>query len=161
MLVFFPGARMANIWYSMRDVLVQSYFLRSQLSRNDNMPSTLWLWDMNKLRLTAIIGNECWMKGRYQYNVVFCVVFWMHLHVRVGHIGMVRSARWDPAHNRIAVCTSNSRVSDSFSFSNVLKIWASHECRGWQGLFVESIGNVMAGCSHRWFIIVISFVSIQ
>jgi hypothetical protein len=31
--------------------------LSLQLSRNDNMPNTLWLWDMNKLRLAAMIGT--------------------------------------------------------------------------------------------------------
>jgi WD40 repeat protein len=55
---------------------------RYLLSRNDNMPNTLWIWRMDKLKLAAVVGQ----------------------------INMVRSARWSPTANVLAVCTGNAKL---------------------------------------------------
>ncbi|CAL4253458.1 unnamed protein product, partial [Meganyctiphanes norvegica] len=51
-------------------------------TRNDNMPSTLWIWTVTKLQLKAV-----------------CV-----------HTNPVKAFAWDPKQSRLAVCTGNNYV---------------------------------------------------
>ncbi|KAK2493697.1 hypothetical protein MC885_010390, partial [Smutsia gigantea] len=56
-----------------------SYFL---VTRNDNVPNAVWIWDVRKLRLFAVLEQ---------------------LHP-------VRSFHWDPQQPRLAICTGGSKV---------------------------------------------------
>ncbi|XP_053307920.1 WD repeat-containing protein WRAP73 [Spea bombifrons] len=51
-------------------------------SRNDNMPCSVWIWDVQKMRLFAVLEQTL----------------------------PVRSFLWDPIQPRLAVCTGNSKV---------------------------------------------------
>nr|XP_012316411.1 WD repeat-containing protein WRAP73 isoform X2 [Aotus nancymaae] len=56
-----------------------SYFLAT---RNDNVPSAVWVWDIQKLRLFAVLEQ----------------------------LSPVRAFQWDPQQPRLAICTGGSRV---------------------------------------------------
>ncbi|XP_004607262.1 WD repeat-containing protein WRAP73 [Sorex araneus] len=56
-----------------------NYFLAT---RNDNMPHAVWVWDVQKLRLLAVLEQ----------------------------LAPVRSFLWDPRQPRLAVCTGGARV---------------------------------------------------
>ena len=49
---------------------------------NDNMPNVVWLWDVTKLQLTALLV----------------------------HISPVTCIQWDPTHPRLAICTNGSHL---------------------------------------------------
>lgn len=51
-------------------------------SRNDNMPQCLWIWEISRLSLSAML---CQMDA-------------------------VKQAQWDPTRNRVALCCKNSRI---------------------------------------------------
>ncbi|MEE6483772.1 hypothetical protein FKM82_013649 [Ascaphus truei] len=51
-------------------------------SKNDNMPHSIWIWDIQKMRLFVVLEQTA----------------------------MVRSFQWDPIQPRLAICTGNSRV---------------------------------------------------
>ena len=51
-------------------------------TRNDNMPTAVWIWDMAELSLTAVLLQT----------------------------SAVRDLRWDPAQPRLAIATGNSRL---------------------------------------------------
>eukprot|EP00697_Spironema_sp_BW2_P004277 gnl/Spiro4/15820_TR8515_c0_g1_i1.p1 gnl/Spiro4/15820_TR8515_c0_g1~~gnl/Spiro4/15820_TR8515_c0_g1_i1.p1 ORF type:complete len:470 (-),score=132.29 gnl/Spiro4/15820_TR8515_c0_g1_i1:102-1448(-) len=55
---------------------------RFLMTKNDNMPHALWLWDTQRLALSVLI---------------------------VQHMP-IRAARWDPTRTRLALCTGNSKV---------------------------------------------------
>nr|XP_008998548.1 WD repeat-containing protein WRAP73 isoform X1 [Callithrix jacchus] len=56
-----------------------SYFLAT---RNDNVPNAVWVWDIQKLRLFAVLEQ----------------------------LSPVRTFQWDPKQPRLAICTGGSRV---------------------------------------------------
>nr|XP_040143732.1 WD repeat-containing protein WRAP73 isoform X2 [Ictidomys tridecemlineatus] len=56
-----------------------SYFLAT---RNDNVPNTVWVWDIQKLRLFVVLEQ----------------------------LAPVRSFLWDPQQPRLAICTGGSKV---------------------------------------------------
>ncbi|XP_057355625.1 WD repeat-containing protein WRAP73 isoform X5 [Manis pentadactyla] len=56
-----------------------SYFLAT---RNDNVPNAVWIWDVRKLRLFAVLEQ----------------------------LRPVRSFHWDPQQPRLAICTGGSKV---------------------------------------------------
>ncbi|XP_021510924.2 WD repeat-containing protein WRAP73 isoform X1 [Meriones unguiculatus] len=56
-----------------------SYFLAT---RNDNVPNAVWVWDVEKLKLSAVLE----------------------------HSSPVRSFQWDPQRPRLAICTGGGRV---------------------------------------------------
>ncbi|XP_017398173.1 WD repeat-containing protein WRAP73 isoform X2 [Cebus imitator] len=56
-----------------------SYFLAT---RNDNIPNAVWVWDIQKLRLFAVLEQ----------------------------LSPVRAFQWDPQQPRLAICTGGSRV---------------------------------------------------
>lgn len=56
-----------------------SYFLAT---RNDNVPNTVWVWDIQKLRLLVVLEQ----------------------------LAPVRSFLWDPQQPRLAICTGGSKV---------------------------------------------------
>ncbi|KAM5140389.1 WD repeat-containing protein WRAP73 [Mantella aurantiaca] len=51
-------------------------------TKNDNMPSCVWIWDIQKMRLAVVLEQT----------------------------SAVRSFHWDPVQPRLAICTGNSRV---------------------------------------------------
>ncbi|KAG5838690.1 hypothetical protein ANANG_G00226270 [Anguilla anguilla] len=51
-------------------------------TKNDNMPNSVWVWDMQKLRLLAVLEQA----------------------------GPVRCFQWDPRRPRLALCTGNGKV---------------------------------------------------
>ncbi|XP_066547165.1 WD repeat-containing protein WRAP73 [Amia ocellicauda] len=51
-------------------------------TKNDNMPNSVWLWDIQKLRLFVVLEQ----------------------------VAPVRSFQWDPRRPRLALCTGNSKV---------------------------------------------------
>eukprot|EP00696_Hemimastix_kukwesjijk_P004594 gnl/Hemi2/15891_TR5251_c0_g1_i1.p2 gnl/Hemi2/15891_TR5251_c0_g1~~gnl/Hemi2/15891_TR5251_c0_g1_i1.p2 ORF type:complete len:446 (-),score=122.24 gnl/Hemi2/15891_TR5251_c0_g1_i1:1365-2702(-) len=55
---------------------------RYLLTRNDNMPDALWLWDTHKLALGTLIIQ----------------------------LGPIKAAKWDPVHTRLAICTGSGKV---------------------------------------------------
>ena len=55
---------------------------RFMVSRNDNMPQTLWVWDTRRLALCSVINQ----------------------------ISSVKEAQWDPKRSRLAVCTGNRKL---------------------------------------------------
>ncbi|XP_073878701.1 WD repeat-containing protein WRAP73 isoform X7 [Macaca fascicularis] len=56
-----------------------SYFLAT---RNDNIPNAVWVWDIQKLRLFAVLEQ----------------------------LSPVRTFQWDPQQPRLAICTGGSRL---------------------------------------------------
>nr|XP_054768159.1 WD repeat-containing protein WRAP73-like [Lytechinus pictus] len=55
---------------------------RFMLSKNDNMPNALWIWDVQKLSQAAMLLQ----------------------------VGSVRAAKWDPCRPRLAVCTGSNKL---------------------------------------------------
>lgn len=51
-------------------------------TRNDNMPNTIWIWDMTKLKLVVILVQSC----------------------------PVSDFKWDPLQPRLALCTGNNKL---------------------------------------------------
>ncbi|KAL8198506.1 UNVERIFIED_CONTAM: WD repeat-containing protein wrap73 [Gekko kuhli] len=51
-------------------------------TRNDNIPNTVWIWDMQKMKLFVVLEQLC----------------------------AVQLFQWDPCRSRLAICTANSRV---------------------------------------------------
>ncbi|KAM4651427.1 WD repeat-containing protein WRAP73 [Discoglossus pictus] len=51
-------------------------------SKNDNMPYSVWIWDIQKMKLFVVLEQT----------------------------SVVRSFHWDPIHPRLAICTGNNRV---------------------------------------------------
>lgn len=51
-------------------------------TKNDNMPYTIWIWDIQKMKLFVVME----------------------------HVATVRTFQWDPCHARLAICTGNSKV---------------------------------------------------
>ncbi|NXV41620.1 WRP73 protein, partial [Uria aalge] len=51
-------------------------------TKNDNIPNTVWIWDIQKLKLFVVLEQLC----------------------------AIQSFQWDPRQPRLAVCTGNSRV---------------------------------------------------
>lgn len=51
-------------------------------TRNDNVPNAVWVWDIRKLRLSAVLEQ----------------------------LGAVRAFQWDPQQPRLAICTGGPRV---------------------------------------------------
>jgi hypothetical protein len=51
-------------------------------TRNDNMPTALWIWDISRLELTALLI----------------------------HKEPIRAAAWDPVYPRIAICTGTPHL---------------------------------------------------
>lgn len=49
---------------------------------NDNMPSTVWIWEVSKLKLLALLVQ----------------------------VAAVKSIAWDPLHSRLAVCTASNKL---------------------------------------------------
>mmetsp|Transcript_481 Transcript_481/g.1053 ORF Transcript_481/g.1053 Transcript_481/m.1053 type:complete len:436 (-) Transcript_481:31-1338(-) len=52
------------------------------VTRNDNMPTSVWIWDMTRLELVTVLLQK----------------------------DPVKSVDWDPVHNRLALCTGGTRV---------------------------------------------------
>mmetsp|Transcript_65310 Transcript_65310/g.206311 ORF Transcript_65310/g.206311 Transcript_65310/m.206311 type:complete len:438 (+) Transcript_65310:104-1417(+) len=52
------------------------------MTRNENMPTTLWIWDTKRLELAAVLIQK----------------------------DPIKSAAWDPHRNRVAMCTGGKRV---------------------------------------------------
>jgi len=52
------------------------------LTRNDNMPTSAWIWDMTRLELVAVLMQT----------------------------DPIKSVDWDPVHTRLALCTGGSKV---------------------------------------------------
>ncbi|KAM9298822.1 WD repeat-containing protein WRAP73 [Gastrophryne carolinensis] len=55
---------------------------RYLVTKNDNMPHCVWIWDVQKMRLSVVLEQT----------------------------SAVRSFHWDPVQSRLAICTGNSRV---------------------------------------------------
>ncbi|MBN3282428.1 WRP73 protein, partial [Polyodon spathula] len=55
---------------------------RYLVTKNDNMPNDLWIWDMQKLKLFVVLEQAA----------------------------PVRCFQWDPCRSRLAICTGNSKV---------------------------------------------------
>ncbi|GBG89539.1 hypothetical protein CBR_g49329 [Chara braunii] len=51
-------------------------------TRNDNMPTAMWIWDVSRLELAAVLLQK----------------------------EPIRAAAWDPLHPRLILCTGNSRL---------------------------------------------------
>ena len=51
-------------------------------SKNDNMPNTVWIWSVKKVRLTAVLS----------------------------HLNEVRCFAWDPCRPRLAICTGSHKI---------------------------------------------------
>ena len=51
-------------------------------SKNENMPNTVWIWSLKKVRLTAVLS----------------------------HLNEVRSFAWDPCRPRLAICTGSHKI---------------------------------------------------
>ncbi|XP_049631369.1 WD repeat-containing protein WRAP73 [Suncus etruscus] len=76
-----PAADRANpkIGVGLLAFSADNYFLAT---RNDNMPHAVWVWDVQKLRLLAVLEQ----------------------------LAPVRTFQWDPQRPRLAVCTGGPRV---------------------------------------------------
>jgi WD40 repeat protein len=104
---------------------------RYLLSRNDNMPNTLWIWRMDKLKLgesSTPSSTSCpHLMSTHTYSPTtppHLTILSTTTHIPlphlippspspgalVGQIGMVRSARWSPTANKLAVCTGNAKL---------------------------------------------------
>ncbi|XP_071487099.1 WD repeat-containing protein WRAP73-like [Diadema antillarum] len=55
---------------------------RYMVSKNDNMPNALWIWDVQKLAQSAMLLQ----------------------------VGNIKVAKWDPCRARLAVCTGNNKL---------------------------------------------------
>lgn len=51
-------------------------------TRNDNMPNSVWIWDVSKLKLAVVLVQSC----------------------------PVSDIKWDPLQSRLAMCTSNNKL---------------------------------------------------
>jgi len=55
---------------------------RYLMTRNDNMPNTLWIWDTKQLRLVSVVNQ----------------------------LLPIKAAKWDTARHRLAICSGNGRL---------------------------------------------------
>lgn len=71
-----------NGTFSLNSCISPDFFLLIYISNKDSMPNILWIWDMNKFKLTNVL---------IQTMAIRCVC-------------------WDSKQSRLALCTNNNKI---------------------------------------------------
>ena len=86
---------------------------RFMYTRNDSMPNILWIWDMNKFKLTNVliqimaIKCKCTQPNMLETKKAKKALYYS---VKLLLLLLQTGVCWDPAQTRLALCTNNNKI---------------------------------------------------